>query len=352
MAHKTRFAFTVVELLVVIAIIGTLVGLLLPAVNYARNVMRKTQCATNLRQFGVAEIGYESAKGSLSPSRGFPANRSIGQPTVDLSANDPPSASNPGAQSWVIPLLPHIERNDLYEVVESVMGTNQPMPNFNGQRISIVWCPSDNSDNSQQNRSSYAVNGGRFNATSPAAGRPLDWQANGCFDDRLRGSTQGGAFVIYQGPSAMTMAELVRGDGSSNTLMFLENADLRGWNIADNEQDVAVVWSPDEPNSGTGDDTYALNMYAPPNPTARRKAGPLSKKHARPSSFHANGFNVCFADGQTRFIADSIDYGIYRQLMSSNSKLQALKNPSSGGQTYMDLTELQTSMPPLSSASY
>lgn len=347
MTRRTRLAFTVVELLVVIAIIGTLVGLLLPAVNYARNVMRKTQCATNMRQFGVAEISYEQAKGSMSPSRGFPANRSINQATADLS--DTPSASNPSAQSWVVPLLPHIERNDLYDLVESVTGTNQAMPNFDGQRIPIVWCPSDISDNNTANRSSYAVNGGRFNATS-SNGPPLDWQANGCFDDRLRGTSQ--SFQVFQGPSGMTMAELVRGDGSSNTLMLLENADLRGWNKADSEQDVAVVWSPDLPNSLTGDDTYPLNLYDQANPTVRRKAGPLSKRHARPSSFHANGFNVVFCDGTTKFIAESIDYPIYRQLMSSRSKLEALKNPGANSQTYMSMMQLQTEVPLLSSGSY
>lgn len=353
MTRRTRLAFTVVELLVVIAIIGTLVGLLLPAVNYARNVMRKTQCATNMKQFGVAEIAYDSAKGSMSASRGFPANRSISQMNADLS--DTSSASNPSAQSWVVPLLPHIERNDLYDQVESVTGTNQAMPNFDGQRIPIAWCPSDISDNNAANRSSYAVNGGRFNATRPSSGPPilpLDWQGNGCMDDRLRGGSQAGAFVIYQGPSAMTMAELVRGDGSSNTLMLLENADLRGWNRADSEQDVAVVWSPDQPDSNTGDDTYALNLYDPTQtggPTVRRKSGgAISKKHARPSSFHANGFNVVFCDGTTKFIADSIDYRIYCQLMTSSSKLEALKNPGTSAQTFTPMTQL----PLLSSGSY
>ncbi len=319
MTRRTRLAFTVVELLVVIAIIGTLVGLLLPAVNYARNVMRKTQCATNLRQFGTAEIAYDQAKGSMSASRGFPQNGAIRQTMVNLSS----SATNPSAQSWVVPLLPHIERNDLYDRVESVTGSNQAMPNFDNDRIPLVWCPSDISDNSAPNRSSYAVNGGRFNATTPMAGLPLDWQANGCMDDRLRGTAQASAFVIYQGSSGMTLAELVRLDGSSNTLMFLENADMRGWNKADNERDVAVVWSP-------SNETYALNLYDPSNPTLRRRTGEtITNSHARPSSFHANGFNVCFADGVTKFLADSIDYGVFCQLMTSSSKPGALKEPGS-----------------------
>jgi prepilin-type processing-associated H-X9-DG protein len=334
MTRRNRLAFTVVELLVVIAIIGTLVALLLPAVNYARRVMQKMSCATNMRQFGVAEIAYEQAVKTMSASRGFPVNANISRPnTVDLSA----SASNPNVQSWVMPLLPYIERNDLFDQIETVPSGGS-LPNFDGQRIPLVWCPSDISDNSAANRSSYVVNGGRFNASS-SNGPPLDHQANGCFDDRMKGRTD--SFQIFQGARGMTMAELVRGDGSSNTLMLLENADVLGWNKADNERDVAVVWSPTN-------ETHALNLYDASNPTKRRRfeaEDPFSNRHARPSSFHANGFNVVFCDGTTKFIADSIDYMIYCQLMTSNSKQGQLKEPGTN-------TASMIVLPLLSSGSY
>lgn len=323
MARSTRQAFTVVELLVVIAIIGVLAALILPAVGMAREMARKGQCASQLKQWGVAAQSFETAKQVMPPLRSFPVNRNVTRPAnIDLSA----TANNPNAQSWVHPLLPYVDRADLYEMIEGLnSGGSLTSLNFQTVKLPLAICGSDVSDTAPPNRSSYAANGGRLNTGSTSGTNPLDWPANGVIADLLKGGSD--TFQIF---TNLTKSDLSRGDGSTNTLMYLENADVQGWNVANNERDVACVWS------RTGTETYGINMSNDPNTGTAvrrlRKTGePFTNMNARPSSFHPNGFNACFADGNVKFLADSIDYSVYCQLMTSNSR--ELKEPSSNSNT-------------------
>src|SRR5262245_65572341 len=88
---RQRPAFTLVEMLVVIAVIAILMGLLLPAVQWAREAANRTSCGNNLKQIGLATHLYEFNHKRL-----------------------PPSALENEAATWAWLILPYLEQDNLY----------------------------------------------------------------------------------------------------------------------------------------------------------------------------------------------------------------------------------------------
>jgi prepilin-type N-terminal cleavage/methylation domain-containing protein len=97
-ALPVHSGFTLVELLVVIAIIGILVALLLPAIQAAREAARRTQCANNLKQIGVALHNYHDTLDSFPP----------GFMLYDASGEE---------WAWSVFLLPYMEQEGLYNLL-------------------------------------------------------------------------------------------------------------------------------------------------------------------------------------------------------------------------------------------
>jgi prepilin-type N-terminal cleavage/methylation domain-containing protein len=106
-----RRAFTLVELLVVITIIGLLVGLLLPAVNAARESGRRAQCGNNLKQLGLACLHHEESQGYY-PSGGW-GYMWVGDPTLGYGGRQP--------GSWFYSILPNLENDNLYRMGGTVL---------------------------------------------------------------------------------------------------------------------------------------------------------------------------------------------------------------------------------------
>ncbi len=192
-----RSAFTLIELLVVIAIIGVMVGLLLPAVQAAREAARRMSCQNNLKQLGLALHNYESVHRMFPPSS-VAAGGSINQPW--------------SGQSF---LLPYLEGGSEYALIDFSIGYHAagnhalfPPSGIAATRIPVLMCPSEPNDRARLNASNtpyhyplnYTLNVGRYLIYNPIT----------------RGDG-GGAF----GPNAKIRPASFL-DGLSNTLAFAE----------------------------------------------------------------------------------------------------------------------------------
>ena len=114
MKKTSKAGFTLIELLVVISIIGMLAGLMLPAVQSAREQGRRTTCINNQKNIALAFIQYEQTKGR------FPQWRASGDATFDAATINAVSTPNYKLQlGWIPQIFPFVEQNQLYDFVQS-----------------------------------------------------------------------------------------------------------------------------------------------------------------------------------------------------------------------------------------
>ncbi len=125
-----RRGFTLIELLVVIAIIGVLIGLLLPAVQGAREAARRMRCTNNLKQLGLAVMNYEGVHGALPP-----------QQVLKIVAGKVAWKSQWGVTSR---LLPFAEQGPLFDAINFAMPTSSPVNvTVASSTVSVLICPSE-----------------------------------------------------------------------------------------------------------------------------------------------------------------------------------------------------------------
>lgn len=307
MISRTRRGFTLVELLVVIAIIGVLVGLLIPAVNYARQTARKAECLNNVKGIGQALIQYESDKGSY-PGR-------IERLRV-VSGNQ----AGEKFVSWMTKLLPYLEQGNILDRLQSntLMG---PVD------VQIAICPSDQSGLDIPSRLSYVINSGIWDRD--LGDEVADW---------VRDLPVNGVSHVSYGPSPVTvnLGYLAKNDGATNTLLVTENLNAVAWMALPNSPLAGLeleeglhgfVWSTQEAWLADSERPTADRQYAINSPAARALLdADLIKMNrdtwvstARPSSSHSGGVNAVFCDSHAIFLREDIDPWVYNQLVSVNN---------------------------------
>ena len=345
MRQSNRKAFTLVELLVVIAIIGTLVGLLLPAVQAAREAARRNTCAANLTQFSKALTIRETATKDLP---GYINTLGI-------------TGSNQMVRApWYVTIFPQLEQPQLYERWSSGKmdfdGSVTGQSNFTG--LEIFVCPSNPPVTQGQPVTAYVANTGWRNKNRTETGTvtgnaDVENAANGLFFDRtritdLKGQTPSPSWLSTSDPrdnAANNASKVVmsfayvqgKGDGSTKTIMLSESLGALYWGYQNSSDYTTVQDQPyhfgfgwERPNDVANDLKLRVNGSRDPNDyenfagmTTSFNAGTANDTRPRPglpSSNHSGGVNVAFMGGSVSLISDQIDPFVYAQLMTSNHK--------------------------------
>jgi prepilin-type N-terminal cleavage/methylation domain-containing protein/prepilin-type processing-associated H-X9-DG protein len=346
-----RNAMTLIEVLVVIGIIGVLTAVLLPAVQSAREAMRRADCANRIKQLALAAHNYHAAFERL-PMQGGGTAEPGGIRTV------PDHASNHHRLSYAIALLPYLEQQTLYEQIAASgtfasAGINfppmGPVPWYNflpgsdpaayppwREDLPTMRCPSDPAIGGESGAINYAAcMGDGIRQLGCAYDRPQWRTAGDTAPVRFDDSSKRGLFANWH---AFRFRDCT--DGLSNTLMFGEIAVSGGRRLVRTDTILGLDGIVDDPQICMQARDPANPRYYPPvarlEPRGLRWADaaptfsgfstvlppnspscaeiPEQGAHANwfggifsAASYHDGGVNTAMADGSVRFITDSIN---------------------------------------------
>ena len=306
-----RRAFTLVELLVVIAIIGVLIALLLPAVQTTRESSRRSSCSNNMKQLGLALHSRHDAAGRLPWGLARPYTESWAAPWL------------PNRSHWFLQVLPFVEQADVFNQITGAWPgyptTNPPNPPFyscylpgSSTVIRSFICPSDPAGGKNTTRTSADPTKGEgfFGNYVLCAGNDFTSPASDPGAERLNG--------MFYALSRTRFKDVT--DGLSKTLAGAElivSRDVTTWDGRGAMHDATymghlftTLFTPNHPT--IGDNPRA---YCQPIPRAPCTASPSrSNSLVLARSYHPGVVAVLLGDGAVRFIADSIDPQVYKDL--------------------------------------
>ncbi|QDU60124.1 hypothetical protein Pan216_09610 [Planctomycetes bacterium Pan216] len=324
-----RRAFTLVELLVVIAIIGVLVGLLLPAVQQAREAARRAQCSNNMRQLGLALHNYHQAH------LRFPPYQVWGNSGDNFGTCTP--NCGPGFSFFTM-LLPEMEKASIAEKIDYNRNYRNAVQNEAGSATIPGWlCPSDKGSRSftSGNPAYGTANYGMMTGTSIYSGFICDvpgWERKTCsrIDD-----ANGFGWVF-----GLSLDEIT--DGASKTFAMAEFTRARPFTYISGS---IPCYDPSDPTIGllTGRrrgrrwmsvkpyEGVFLNAVRTPNPpdpdcVVWPNISTESEEADMPaSSEHPGGANHLLADGAVQFVSDSVDLDLYQGTVTISGSDQGVQ---------------------------
>lgn len=302
--RETTRALTILELLVVLAIVSLLVAIIVPAVQMAREAARRADCANRLKQIALAVHAYSEVHGCLPPG-------------AVLDSSD--------ASHFVL-ILPQLGHSTLYNAFNFDVGVLKPANITLGRRaLGIYTCPS--------------VPSGGLNADIPGyAFRALTCYAGNLGSGSWQPPPYDGLFAHTYGLPPIRWADVT--DGTSHTALLAEW--LPEGTVADSEHSgrgwvFRVIPLPGDRDSflasclgmpprkaaeglgrlwtaGGGGDTHYTHSLTPNQRSC--SGAPIPENAYTIGSFHGGGATVALADGQVRFVSDSVDADVWRALGS------------------------------------
>lgn len=298
-AAMRSHGFTLVELLVVIAIVALLAGLLLPAVQAAREASRRMRCGNHLRQMGLGLLNYESAH------RVFPKG---GAGVVSL---DDPARRSRWRLPWAAAILPFVEQAPLYERIDPRQPFIHP-DNWDagGTPVDLYRCPS------APQRVTHRPNGD--DPGSPPRYARTDYGGNygerglrchprtNCRNDYGPGTGGRGVLMLGADPD-IGLADIR--DGLSQTIVLGEAPEgLHSiWIGHKNVFDQSVP---------LGARVRHGSPWVPCHPLFRSPHGDICDFGQEFHSYHPGGCQFLLADGSAHFLSNDIDIALLAALLS------------------------------------
>jgi prepilin-type N-terminal cleavage/methylation domain-containing protein/prepilin-type processing-associated H-X9-DG protein len=298
-----RSGLTLIETLVVIAIIGTLIALLLPAVQKVREAASRASCANNLKQLALAAQMYNDACGRLPPGQ-------IG-PYQWVVPNQPNYGWGPNSYgwSWLSRILPFIEQGNLFQAGD-IPNKTLAQSGIAANRIVLFLCPSDTAYNAPPrteagdligfpagNTNYKGVSGANWGYdSSQNLWFPTLWKnpgTNGSYDGLNHGDGAMFRTDIFEPRRLMSIT-----DGLSNTLLVGEDIPALNkwcsWPYATHAYGTCAI-----PPNAEQANAQAFDTYVWYNNHSFR-------------SRHPGGLQFALADGSVHFVTNAVSLPVYR----------------------------------------